>query len=147
MVEASKLSNQALGVPGELVQTCITWRCSDGSQHLSCWSIMAVPGITDGKYVQFDLGYSRFNCEDALFSAEEKADERKSHRTTVPVSVNCLHKVHTPVFETPRALQKVAWDYPASNLPTIHHLMVSSRPGVSNSRAACGPLRTFLRPG
>ncbi|GFU56229.1 hypothetical protein TNCV_712851 [Trichonephila clavipes] len=43
-VDASKLSNQAPRASGELLPTCVAWRCPDGTQHLFCWSILAVSG-------------------------------------------------------------------------------------------------------
>ncbi|GFW69458.1 uncharacterized protein LOC103524116 [Trichonephila clavipes] len=42
MVDALKLSNQAPKVSGESLQTCVAWRCPDGTQHLFCWPILAV---------------------------------------------------------------------------------------------------------
>ncbi|GFY24242.1 hypothetical protein TNCV_1012911 [Trichonephila clavipes] len=44
MVDALKLSNQAPRVSGESLQTCVVCRCFDGTQHLFCWSILAVSG-------------------------------------------------------------------------------------------------------
>ncbi|GFV15149.1 hypothetical protein TNCV_4327961 [Trichonephila clavipes] len=42
MVDALKLHNQAPRVYGESLQTCVAWRCSDGTQHFFCWPILAV---------------------------------------------------------------------------------------------------------
>ncbi|GFT79375.1 hypothetical protein TNCV_603981 [Trichonephila clavipes] len=44
MVDVLKLPNQALKVSGESLQTCVTWRCPDGSQRLFGWLILAVYG-------------------------------------------------------------------------------------------------------
>ncbi|GFU52328.1 hypothetical protein TNCV_3958511 [Trichonephila clavipes] len=44
MVDALKLPNQAPRVSGESLQTCVVWLCSDGTQHLFCWLILAVSG-------------------------------------------------------------------------------------------------------
>ncbi|GFU25814.1 hypothetical protein TNCV_5103741 [Trichonephila clavipes] len=44
MVDAVKLPNQAPRVSGESLQTCVAWRCPDGTQHLFCWPILAVSG-------------------------------------------------------------------------------------------------------
>ncbi|GFX12937.1 hypothetical protein TNCV_3659331 [Trichonephila clavipes] len=44
MVDSLKLSNQAPRDPGESLQTCVVWRCPDGTQHLYCWPILAVSG-------------------------------------------------------------------------------------------------------
>ncbi|GFV76980.1 hypothetical protein TNCV_690501 [Trichonephila clavipes] len=44
MVHALKLSNQAPRVSGESLQTCVAWRCPDGTQHFFCWSILAISG-------------------------------------------------------------------------------------------------------
>ncbi|GFV17435.1 hypothetical protein TNCV_2901471 [Trichonephila clavipes] len=42
IVDALKLPKQAPGVSGDLIQTCVVWRCPDGTQHLFCWQILAV---------------------------------------------------------------------------------------------------------
>ncbi|GFY18555.1 hypothetical protein TNCV_2397801 [Trichonephila clavipes] len=44
MVDVLKLPNQASRVSGESLQTCVAWRCPDGTQHLFCWPILAVSG-------------------------------------------------------------------------------------------------------
>ncbi|GFU86671.1 hypothetical protein TNCV_2880911 [Trichonephila clavipes] len=44
MVNALKSPNQAPGVSGESLQVCVVWCCPDGTQHLFCWSILAVSG-------------------------------------------------------------------------------------------------------
>ncbi|GFW91972.1 hypothetical protein TNCV_2152521 [Trichonephila clavipes] len=44
MMDALKLLNEAPGVSGESLQTCVAWRCPDGMQHLCCWRILAVSG-------------------------------------------------------------------------------------------------------
>ncbi|GFT10374.1 hypothetical protein TNCV_3736001 [Trichonephila clavipes] len=44
MEDALKLSNQTHRVSGESLQTCVTWRCPDETQHLFCWPILAVSG-------------------------------------------------------------------------------------------------------
>ncbi|GFW44674.1 hypothetical protein TNCV_4482191 [Trichonephila clavipes] len=44
MVDALKPFNQAPRVSGESLQTCVVWRCLDGTQHLFCWPILAVSG-------------------------------------------------------------------------------------------------------
>ncbi|GFW69947.1 hypothetical protein TNCV_1404001 [Trichonephila clavipes] len=36
MVDALKLPNQAPRSSGESLQTCVAWRCPDGTQHLFC---------------------------------------------------------------------------------------------------------------
>ncbi|GFV42010.1 hypothetical protein TNCV_2838291 [Trichonephila clavipes] len=40
MVDALKFPNQALRVSGESLQTCVTWRCPDGTHHLFYWPIL-----------------------------------------------------------------------------------------------------------
>ncbi|GFT06103.1 hypothetical protein TNCV_1595241 [Trichonephila clavipes] len=44
MVVALKLPNQAPRVSGESLQTCVAWRCPDGTQHIFCWPILVVSG-------------------------------------------------------------------------------------------------------
>ncbi|GFY17939.1 hypothetical protein TNCV_3384321 [Trichonephila clavipes] len=63
MVDALKLYNQAPRVSGESLQTCVAWRCPDGTRHLSCWSILAVSGqsldlndpVVDSRYLNLVL--------------------------------------------------------------------------------------------
>ncbi|GFY33043.1 hypothetical protein TNCV_2229941 [Trichonephila clavipes] len=43
-VDALKFLNQAHRVSVESLQTCVAWRCSNGTQHLFCWPILAVSG-------------------------------------------------------------------------------------------------------
>ncbi|GFT70070.1 hypothetical protein TNCV_4690151 [Trichonephila clavipes] len=55
MVDALKLSNQAPRASCESVQMCEAWRCSDGTQHLFCWTILTVSGqslATNGPVVE-----------------------------------------------------------------------------------------------
>ncbi|GFS96459.1 hypothetical protein TNCV_17791 [Trichonephila clavipes] len=42
MVDALKLPNQAPRVSGESLQTCVAWRCPDGTPYLFYWPILAV---------------------------------------------------------------------------------------------------------
>ncbi|GFV55914.1 hypothetical protein TNCV_1390301 [Trichonephila clavipes] len=42
MADAIKLFNQAPRVSGESLQTCVAWRCSDGTQHFFLRPILAV---------------------------------------------------------------------------------------------------------
>ncbi|GFT37234.1 hypothetical protein TNCV_1126841 [Trichonephila clavipes] len=42
MVDALKLHNQAPRVSGESLQTCVAWRCPDGTQHFFCWPILTI---------------------------------------------------------------------------------------------------------
>ncbi|GFV33879.1 hypothetical protein TNCV_4754901 [Trichonephila clavipes] len=44
MLDALKLPNQALRASGESLQTYVVWSCPDGTQHLFCWTILAVSG-------------------------------------------------------------------------------------------------------
>ncbi|GFU62876.1 hypothetical protein TNCV_3520131 [Trichonephila clavipes] len=44
MVDALRLPNQAPRVSGESIQTCVTGRSPDGTQHLFGWPILAVSG-------------------------------------------------------------------------------------------------------
>ncbi|GFU86170.1 hypothetical protein TNCV_368281 [Trichonephila clavipes] len=43
-VDAFKFLNQAPRVSGESLQTCVSWRCPDGTQHFFCWPILNVSG-------------------------------------------------------------------------------------------------------
>ncbi|GFY33661.1 hypothetical protein TNCV_4593731 [Trichonephila clavipes] len=42
MVDALNLPNQVLRVSGESLQTCVAWRCLDGTQRFLRWPILAV---------------------------------------------------------------------------------------------------------
>ncbi|GFW44392.1 hypothetical protein TNCV_1748211 [Trichonephila clavipes] len=63
MVYALKLSNQAPRVSGELLQTCVAWRCPDGTQHFYFWPILAVSdqslasnsSVVDSRYLNLVL--------------------------------------------------------------------------------------------
>ncbi|GFW96153.1 hypothetical protein TNCV_958661 [Trichonephila clavipes] len=64
IVDALKLSNQAPRVSGESLQTCVAWRCPDGTQHLFCWPILAVfsqslasnGSVVDSRYLNLVFG-------------------------------------------------------------------------------------------
>ncbi|GFU52511.1 hypothetical protein TNCV_2115081 [Trichonephila clavipes] len=43
MKDALKLPNQAPRVSGKSLNTCVSWRCPDGT-HLFCWPILGVSG-------------------------------------------------------------------------------------------------------
>ncbi|GFW53532.1 hypothetical protein TNCV_4814381 [Trichonephila clavipes] len=43
-VDALKLLNQAPRVSGESLYMCVAWHCPDGTQHLFCWSTLAISG-------------------------------------------------------------------------------------------------------
>ncbi|GFU57176.1 transposable element Tcb2 transposase [Trichonephila clavipes] len=59
MVDALKLSNLAPRFSGESLQTCVAWRCPDGTQHLFCWPILVISGrslasngsVVDSRYL------------------------------------------------------------------------------------------------
>ncbi|GFW56716.1 hypothetical protein TNCV_4067961 [Trichonephila clavipes] len=44
MVNAVQLPKQASRVSRESLQTCVAMDCPDGTQHLFCWTILAVSG-------------------------------------------------------------------------------------------------------
>ncbi|GFY12589.1 hypothetical protein TNCV_2447801 [Trichonephila clavipes] len=44
MVDALNISNQAPRVSGKSLQTCVAWRCLDGTEDLLCWPILVVSG-------------------------------------------------------------------------------------------------------
>ncbi|GFX14354.1 hypothetical protein TNCV_1768481 [Trichonephila clavipes] len=64
MVDALKLSNKAHRASGESIQTCVAWRCPDGTQRLFCWPILAVSGqslssndpVVDSRYLNLVFG-------------------------------------------------------------------------------------------
>ncbi|GFU98132.1 hypothetical protein TNCV_1491541 [Trichonephila clavipes] len=44
MVDVLKLPNQAPRVSDESLQTCVAWRCPNGTQHLFFWPILNISG-------------------------------------------------------------------------------------------------------
>ncbi|GFW87865.1 hypothetical protein TNCV_1359691 [Trichonephila clavipes] len=44
MVDALKLSSQALKSSGESLHKSVAWRCSDRTHHLFCWPILSISG-------------------------------------------------------------------------------------------------------
>ncbi|GFV68173.1 hypothetical protein TNCV_1874551 [Trichonephila clavipes] len=64
MVDALKPTDQAPRTPGESLQTCVAWRCPDGTQHLCCWPILDVSGqslasngpVIDSRYLNLVFG-------------------------------------------------------------------------------------------
>ncbi|GFT50837.1 hypothetical protein TNCV_321501 [Trichonephila clavipes] len=44
MVDALKLHNEAPRVSSESLQKSVSWRCSDGTQHLLCCPTLAISG-------------------------------------------------------------------------------------------------------
>ncbi|GFX28467.1 hypothetical protein TNCV_1152761 [Trichonephila clavipes] len=44
MVDALKVPNQASRISGKSLQTCMAWRCPDGTQRLFFWLILAISG-------------------------------------------------------------------------------------------------------
>ncbi|GFY23198.1 hypothetical protein TNCV_3764381 [Trichonephila clavipes] len=64
MVDALKPSNQAPRNFGESIQTCVAWRCPEGTQHLFCWPILAISGqslasngpVVNSKYLNLVFG-------------------------------------------------------------------------------------------
>lgn len=71
-VDASKPPNQAPGVSSESLQTCVAWRCPDGTQHLFCWPILAATGqslASNGPIVDS-------TCPNLVFGHMEAANSR-----------------------------------------------------------------------
>ncbi|GFW51835.1 hypothetical protein TNCV_1187671 [Trichonephila clavipes] len=80
MVDALKLPNQAPRVSGESLQTCVAWRCSDGTQHLFCWPILAVSSqslasrvpIVDSRYLNLVFGPTEATHNKLFLSSSTK---------------------------------------------------------------------------
>ncbi|GFY12504.1 hypothetical protein TNCV_1799261 [Trichonephila clavipes] len=66
MVDALKLPNQAPRASGKSLLTCVAWRCSDGTQHFTCWPILALSGqslasngpIVDSRDLNLGFGHT-----------------------------------------------------------------------------------------
>ncbi|GFW86285.1 hypothetical protein TNCV_4330691 [Trichonephila clavipes] len=64
MVDALKLSNQGPRVSGKPLQTCVAWRCPNGTQHLFRWPILVVSDqslassgpVVDSRYLNLRFG-------------------------------------------------------------------------------------------
>ncbi|GFU16256.1 hypothetical protein TNCV_4422151 [Trichonephila clavipes] len=80
MVGTLKLLNQAPRVSGESLQTCMAWRCPDGTQHLFCWPILAVSGqslasngpIVDSRDLTLAFGRTEATHNKLVFSSLSK---------------------------------------------------------------------------
>ncbi|GFT02594.1 hypothetical protein TNCV_1487891 [Trichonephila clavipes] len=64
MVDALKLPIQAPRVSGKSLQTCVAWRCPDGTQRIFCWAILAISDqslasngpVVDSRYLNLVFG-------------------------------------------------------------------------------------------
>ncbi|GFT01661.1 hypothetical protein TNCV_4204931 [Trichonephila clavipes] len=80
MVGALKLPNQAPRVSGESLQTCVVWRCPDGTPHLICWPIMAVSGqslasngpVVESRYLNLVFGLTETTHNKLFLSSPTK---------------------------------------------------------------------------
>ncbi|GFU51867.1 hypothetical protein TNCV_3733751 [Trichonephila clavipes] len=80
MVDALKLLNQAPRVSGESLQTCVAWRCPDGTQHLFCWPILTVSGqslasngpIVDSRDLNLVFGHMEATYNKLFLSSPSK---------------------------------------------------------------------------
>ncbi|GFX75548.1 hypothetical protein TNCV_4714551 [Trichonephila clavipes] len=68
MVDALKLPKQAPRISSKSLQTCVAWRCPDGTQHLFCcpkfwprfWSIVSSNGpVVDSRYPNLVFGHTK----------------------------------------------------------------------------------------
>ncbi|GFT40106.1 hypothetical protein TNCV_2171191 [Trichonephila clavipes] len=80
MVDALKLPNQAPTVSSESLQTCVAWRCPDGTQHLFCWPILAVSGqslasngpVVVSRYLNLVFGHTKATHNKLFLSSPTK---------------------------------------------------------------------------
>ncbi|GFX30462.1 hypothetical protein TNCV_3461131 [Trichonephila clavipes] len=80
MVDALKLSNQAPSVSGESLQTCVAWRCPDGTQHLFCRPILAVSSqslasngpVIESRYLNLMFGPTEVTHNKLFLSSPNK---------------------------------------------------------------------------
>ncbi|GFS90439.1 hypothetical protein TNCV_4096531 [Trichonephila clavipes] len=80
MVDALKLPNQAPRVSGKSLQTCVGWRCPEGTQHLFCWSILAVSGqllasnspVVNSRYLNLVFGNTEATHDKVFLSSPTK---------------------------------------------------------------------------
>ncbi|GFW61102.1 hypothetical protein TNCV_4873121 [Trichonephila clavipes] len=80
MVDALRLSNQAPRISGKSLQTCMAWRCPDGTKHLLCWPILAVSGqslasngpVVDSRYLNLVFGSTEATYNKLFFSSPTK---------------------------------------------------------------------------
>ncbi|GFS62778.1 hypothetical protein TNCV_3202061 [Trichonephila clavipes] len=80
VVNALKLSNQTPTVSGESLQTCVAWRCPDGTQHFFCWPILTISGqslasngpIVDSRYLNLVFGITEVTHNKLFLSSSSK---------------------------------------------------------------------------
>ncbi|GFY12575.1 hypothetical protein TNCV_2447661 [Trichonephila clavipes] len=80
MGDALKLPNKASRVSGESLQTCVAWRCPDGTQHLFCWPILTVSGqslasngpVVDSRYFNLVFAHVEASLNKRFFSNSTK---------------------------------------------------------------------------
>ncbi|GFV55185.1 hypothetical protein TNCV_1382061 [Trichonephila clavipes] len=106
MVDALKLSNQALRVSGESLQTCVAWRCPDGTQHLFCWPILPVSDrsrasngpIIDSRYLNLVFGPTEATHNKLFLSSPTKYTVEPSWMLVrVWPSFELLHRTLTTI--------------------------------------------------
>ncbi|GFW28825.1 hypothetical protein TNCV_201481 [Trichonephila clavipes] len=80
MVDALKLPIQAPRVSGESLQTCVVWRCPDGTQHFFCWPILAISSqslvsngpFEDNRYLNLVFGHTEATHNKLFLSSPTK---------------------------------------------------------------------------
>ncbi|GFY13067.1 hypothetical protein TNCV_666291 [Trichonephila clavipes] len=80
MVDALQLPNQAPRDSDESLQTCVAWRCPDGTQHLFCWKILDVFGqslasnglVVDNRDLNLMFGHTEATHNKLFLSSPSK---------------------------------------------------------------------------
>ncbi|GFT16846.1 hypothetical protein TNCV_1334271 [Trichonephila clavipes] len=80
MVDTLKLPNQVPRVFGGSLQTCMTQRCTDGTQQFFCWPILAVSGqslalngpVVDSRDLNLVFGHTEATLNKLFLSSPTK---------------------------------------------------------------------------
>ncbi|GFV12970.1 hypothetical protein TNCV_3175051 [Trichonephila clavipes] len=78
MVDALKFPKQAPRASGESLQTCVAWRCPDGTQHIFCWPTLTVFGqasngsVVDSRDLNLVFGHMEVTHNKSFFSSSTK---------------------------------------------------------------------------
>ncbi|GFY34158.1 hypothetical protein TNCV_2504611 [Trichonephila clavipes] len=107
MMDALKLPNQAPSVSGESLQTCVAWRCPDGTQYLFFWPILTVSGqslasngpVVDSKDLNLVFGHTEATHNKLFLSSPTKYTVEPSWPLVlVWPPFELLHRSLTPII-------------------------------------------------
>ncbi|GFY01697.1 hypothetical protein TNCV_2608801 [Trichonephila clavipes] len=85
MLDALKLPNQAPIVSGDSLQTCMAWRCPDGTQHLFCWPNLTEPVICIDRRAALnkELFQTKNNSDSLRIASQDREQSPDKHGINV----------------------------------------------------------------